>query len=55
MIWTSLAERVIYAEDREQCFRWFAEVGVHVNDHACIRACFLLLPHFRRSMKSVLI
>jgi len=26
MIWTSLAEQAVYPQDREQCFRWFAEV-----------------------------
>jgi hypothetical protein len=26
MIWITLAEQAIYPQDREQCFRWFAEV-----------------------------
>jgi hypothetical protein len=26
MIWISLAEQAVYPNDREQCFRWFAEV-----------------------------
>ncbi|CAF0941972.1 unnamed protein product [Adineta ricciae] len=26
MIWISLAEQAIYPNDREQCFRWFAEI-----------------------------
>jgi hypothetical protein len=26
MIWMSLAEHAVYPQDREQCFRWFAEV-----------------------------
>jgi hypothetical protein len=26
MIWTCLAEQAIFPNDREQCFRWFAEV-----------------------------
>jgi ubiquitin carboxyl-terminal hydrolase 9/24 len=26
MIWTTLAEQAVYPQDREQCFRWFAEV-----------------------------
>ena len=39
MIWTSLAERAIYPEDREQCFRWFAEVRLHVDDHAYEHVC----------------
>jgi ubiquitin carboxyl-terminal hydrolase 9/24 len=26
MIWTCLAEQAVYPNDREQCFRWFAEI-----------------------------
>jgi hypothetical protein len=26
MIWICLAEQAFYPNDREQCFRWFAEV-----------------------------
>ncbi|CAF3578443.1 unnamed protein product, partial [Rotaria sp. Silwood2] len=26
MIWISLAEQAVYPHDREQCFRWFAEI-----------------------------
>ncbi len=29
MIWISLAEQAIYPNDREQCFRWFAEVKIN--------------------------
>ena len=29
MIWMSLAEHAVYPQDREQCFRWFAEVMKH--------------------------
>ena len=25
-IWSCLAEQAVYPNDREQCFRWFAEV-----------------------------
>lgn len=26
VIWTCLAEQPVHSNDREQCFRWFAEV-----------------------------
>lgn len=41
MIWTSLAEHAIYPEDREQCFRWFAEVNITIIDNI-IGECSLL-------------
>jgi hypothetical protein len=31
MIWSSLAEHAVYPQDREQCFRWFAEVILNSN------------------------
>jgi len=31
MIWSSLAEQAVYPQDREQCFRWFAEVKTHIQ------------------------
>ncbi len=43
MIWTSLAEQAVYPQDREQCFRWFAEVKKNPLNSLTFREKLLFL------------